>query len=144
MSEIKIEELNINDWDQYIKLKFQLDNYTNIMNFDIFKKKYQLIKEQNSFIYVIKYNDKIITSGKLLIEFKIFENVAHIEDIIVDKDYRNNGYGKMLVNYIINEASKYNCYKIILDCYKHLEPFYEKCGLKSNNTISMSKYYKNS
>lgn len=42
--------------------------------------------------------------------------VAHIEDIIIDSNYRKQGLGKKIINELINISTQSNCYKIILDC----------------------------
>ena len=52
--------------------------------------------------------------------------VAHIEDLVVDKNCRNKNIGGILLNYAIEYAKQLNCYKIILDCKQELIPFYEK------------------
>ena len=60
---------------------------------------------RNTRIYLLYDEDKIVGSGTLLIENKIihnFKNVAHIEDIVVDKNSRGKGYGKILINHLIN------------------------------------------
>ena len=52
--------------------------------------------------------------------------VAHIEDLVVDKEYRKKGISKLLIDKCINYAKNEQCYKIILNCNKNLIKFYEK------------------
>jgi len=80
----------------------------------------------------------------ILIEPKLIHSgssVAHIEDLVVDKDYQRLGIAKELidfsVDYINNSINK--CYKIILDCKKELIPFYNKFEFEERN-IQMAKY----
>ncbi len=51
--------------------------------------------------YVLLDNDKIIGA----VTVSKYKNVDYIEAIAVDKDYRNNGYGKMLLDKVIDEVN---------------------------------------
>jgi len=76
----------------------------------------------------------------LLLEQKLIRGgavVAHIEDLVVDKDYRGKGIANELINYCIKESSHIDTYKIILDCDIKLQSFYEKMGFEYKN-IQMS------
>jgi glucosamine-phosphate N-acetyltransferase len=98
---------------------------------------------ENHVILVCEVNNKIIASGTLLIEQKLIRDcgkVGHIEDIVVDKEYKNNGLGKKLVVELTTYAKKNGCYKVILDCRKEIIPFYEKCGYK-NHDDHMVQYF---
>ena len=44
-----------------------------------------------------------------------------------------------LVDYLINEAKRKGCYKVILNCKEDNVRFYEKCGLKRHG-IEMKRY----
>jgi len=97
--------------------------YNNIIS-DITNNKYQNI-------YVYLKNDKPIAMITLLIEQKLIHGgnmIAHIEDLVVDKEYSGKGIAKQLLYHVINIAKNNNCYKIILDCKRELIPFYEKNG----------------
>lgn len=87
-------------------------------------------------------SSNIIATGTLLIEQKLIHNfglVAHIEDVIVDSNYRSNGIGKRLINYLVDLATKIGCYKVILNCNENNTGFYEKCGFIKKE-IEMAKY----
>jgi glucosamine-phosphate N-acetyltransferase len=93
-------------------------------------------------IIVIEDNKKIIGSGTLLIENKVIHNmglVAHIEDIIIDSNYRKQGLGKKIIDELINISIQSNCYKIILDCNEKNVNFYQNSGFKQKE-IQMVKY----
>ena len=86
-------------------------------------------------ILVIEDQQKIISCGTILIETKILHNlgkVGHIEDIIIKKEYRKKGLGKLLINNLVQVCKDRKCYKILLDCSIELINFYEKCGFKNN------------
>lgn len=66
-----------------------------------------------------------------MIEKKIIHHkgkVGHIEDIVISNEYRNQGLGKMLIEFLINRAKEEKCYKIILNCQEQNIPFYAKCN----------------
>lgn len=116
------------DYDDYINLMrmFNLDNIH--IDKSTFIDKLKKIKNQNSTLYVLEYYGKIVATVKILIEIKIAHSVAHVEDIVVDKDYRNKGFGSFLLKKIKHIASTFDVYKIILNCKdkQDLICFYEK------------------
>ena len=89
----------------------------------------------NHNIYVYLENDKIIGMITLIIERKLIHNgkyVAHIEDLVVDKEYNGKGIATKLLNFAIHSAKQFDSYKIILDCSDDLIPFYLKKGFKKS------------
>jgi glucosamine-phosphate N-acetyltransferase len=84
-------------------------------------------------IFVYEEDNKIIGVATLLIEQKFIHSggkVGHIEDVVVDKDCRECGVGKKLLQHCIQTAKENDCYKVILDCEEYNQAFYEKCGFK--------------
>lgn len=53
-----------------------------------------------------------------------------IENVCTLEHYRGRGYGKMVVEHLIENAG--NCYKIDLSCSKHNKKFYEKLGFRKH------------
>ena len=100
-----------------------------------------LPKNQNTYVL---YNDEdIIGCGTIIISTKMIHNfskISHLEDIFIRKKYRSSGYGKILLNNLIQKSKEEGCYKVILDCNENLKLFYEKNGLENKN-IQMSKYF---
>ena len=50
-------------------------------------------------------NNKLIGAGTILYEKKFIHNIslyAHIEDVIIKNEYQGKGYGKILINNLIN------------------------------------------
>lgn len=93
-------------------------------------------------IIVIEVDNQIIATGTVIIENKIIHGlnrVAHIEDIVVDSNFRSHGYGKDIINKLINISDNLNCYKIILDCNEKNLLFYNKLGFKQKE-IQMVRY----
>lgn len=111
-----------------------------------YKKFNHFIKNLNRYhlIYVLedKSIKKVVATGTLLIEPKLIRGcglVGHIEDIVVDKEYRHKHYGTTIVRALTQYAKKFGCYKVILDCENDVEKFYEKCDLK-NKSSQMAQY----
>ena len=101
--------------------------------------------DDNHQIYVIEEvtNKRVIGTGTILIEKKLIHNyglVGHIEDIVIDVDYRKFGLGKILVEYLTDTCIfNKQCYKCILNCNEYNESFYTTCGYKRNG-LQMSLY----
>ena len=100
----------------------------------------KLDDNHNIFVYVL--DNKIVGMITLLHEQKLIYNgskIVHIEDLVVDKEYKNRGIGRDLINYCLDKISKEEYYKIILDCSEELERYYNKFGFEKKN-IQMAKY----
>jgi glucosamine-phosphate N-acetyltransferase len=140
MDNYNIRKLHINDYEKYLILikQFRPTIFTREQFEDILHK-----IENNSNIWVIEYDNKLIATATLIYESKFIRNIvklAHIEDVCVDENYRNKGIGNLLINHIIAESEKEGCYKVILDCDEKLENFYKKSGLEKKG-IQMAKYF---
>ena len=95
----------------------------------------------NSEVYVIRQDDKVIATAALLIEHKFIHgggSIGHIEDVVVDRNYRGNGLGRIIIDYLTARAEEKGCYKVILDCGEHNVPFYKNCGFTQNG-VEMRK-----
>jgi len=144
--DIDMDNLNINDFNYFInnlnddhQIFIVMDNINNNNNSNSNTNINITNNESNN--NVSNNDENIIGSATILIETKIIHNfgkVAHIEDVIVDNNYRGKGLGKMLINTCINYAKDHNCYKIILNCNDKNIPFYEKCGFsKKENEMAL-------
>jgi len=133
-----LRKLEINDYyNGILNLLSQL-TICNDISFESFYKQY-LNMGTNYHIYVIEEDSSIVGFGCLYLDYKFYRNcssVGHIEDIIVDKNYRGKGYAKIIINKLI-EIAKNDCYKVILSCTDEYIHFYGKFGLKNdgNNMI---------
>ena len=125
VSDLKKEDFSLD----YFKLLSQLSN---IEPDKITKNEFDLFVDnlsKNHIVKVIKYKNKIIASITLLKETKIlhnFKKICHIEDVVVDKEFRGHGLGKKLIEIAKNECI--DCYKITLYCNDDNVKFYEKYG----------------
>lgn len=86
--------------------------------------------------YVAKIGDRVVGTATLLIERKFIHHggqVGHIEDVAVHRDYQRRGIGTALVRALTDEARKAGCYKVILNCFDHVAPFYYRLGYRQHD-----------
>ena len=112
------------------------------ITYDTFCEQYDAI---NAEIYIIRdiNENKIIASGSILIEKKFIHklsSIGHIEDIVVDSNFRGLGLGKQLLNHLSSISKERGCYKVILNCSEKNIKFYEKCGFAIKE-FEMAKYF---
>ncbi len=125
-----LRRLNKNDYEQFLVLinQFRETDFTEkdfILTLDKI--------EKNSEIWIIENEDKIIASATIIFEYKFIFDIsclAHIEDVIVDINYRRKGYGKILINHLKEIAKSNNCYKLTLDCNDTNVNFYNACDFE--------------
>ena len=85
----------------------------------------------------------IVASGTCFLEPKIihnFMNVGHIEDIVVDANFRGKGIVHNILNHLKNYAVTNNCYKVILDCHSDLVKVYSKSSYIQKG-VQMAIYF---
>lgn len=73
----------------------------------------------------------VLLDGKIIvgaISFSKYKNVDYIEAIAIDKVHRNNGYGKVLIDKVINESTS-SLYIIAKN-----DEFFLKYGFKYSDT----------
>lgn len=128
------------DYDKnYLELLKQLTTVG-----DISKEKYETTFDKiGAQVWVVEFEEKIIASVSLLLEQKVIHEcgiVGHLEDVVVDRDYRKYGLGKFIIERIIKIAREKGCYKLIGDCKSELLGFYEKNGFESK-CVQISIYF---
>lgn len=88
----------------------------------------------NHYIYVLEVQNEIVGLASLYIEPKLARLfVGHIDDVIVKQSFRGQGYGKKMVNHLIETAKHESCYKCVLSCNLSACEFYEQCGFLKND-----------
>jgi len=100
----------------------------------------KIIKDGYHYLCIVDENNEMIGTGTLLIQKNLSHggmNYGHIENIVVDINYRKKGIGKKIILHLIEKAKENKCYKVILDCKKENVPFYAKCGLSETGEVSM-------
>jgi len=138
-----IRELDITDYTEYLRLIniFRQTFFTENQFIEMLK-----IMKNNSIIFVLEKDGRLIGTGTILFEHKFIHNIskiAHIEDICIDSDFRGKGYGTLLVNHLVDYSKKNGCYKVTLYCKENLDTFYNLSGLVQNG-IQMAVYFESS
>ena len=141
MDKYKIRNLEINDIHKnIINLLDQLTSTSKVslIDFTFFVESLH----ENHQVLVIEDNNKIIGMGSVFIERKIIHNMGllgHIEDIVIDINYRNKKLGMFLLTKLKEICQEKKCYKIVLNCHDNNVGFYQKNGFINNgNQMSLS------
>jgi len=134
MSEPIIRELRKDDlWNGFLTTLDSLRKAS-----DIDRNKAEMIFEKinsnpDHVIVVAELDEKIVGTTTLLIEPKFIHGgglVGHIEDVVIDKNFKGQKIGEKIMKYLLEFAKNRGCYKTILDCTDDVKPFYEKLGFK--------------
>ena len=98
----------------------------------------RLINEKNHYILGGYINEKLVSTCAIT----VIENLTHqqtpyalIENVVTNPDYRNKGYGSLVLNVARDIAIKNNCHKIILVTGSKKEStlnFYKNAGYDQN------------
>ena len=107
--------------NEFRKTDFSYNNFCNFIN------------EKNIQVWIIEDKNEMVGAATLLFEQKLIHNfgiVAHIEDVVISKNFRRQNYGKILIENLIKKAKEKSCYKVILNCDAKIEDFYNKCNFK--------------
>ena len=131
---LEITKMTIEDYDQ-IKdiLQEKFDDFWTTSSLK------QVLENSNNQFFVAKQNDIIIGFAGVL------NNIDYVEilNIVVHKEYRNQGYGKELLNAIIDYAKEQGK-SIVLEVNEHNEyaiELYKNAGFTQNGL--RKKYYNN-
>lgn len=96
-----------------------------------------ILNNPDEMIFVIDLNNKIIGYATFQCKNKV-SNSVWIDEIIIDENYRNQGYGKKLIDELSIFAKKHNCQRIELNCWsfnRDALKFYEKIGFNQQRVI---------
>ena len=121
------------DHNDYIKLIGQLTSIGRITQSQFI----EFVNNQNDKHRTIVYEHegKIIACLTYLIEQKIahsYSCVMHIEDVVVEKEFRGKGLSRVIMDKAIEISKSMNCYKVILNCSKENVNFYKHLGFSQN------------
>ena len=98
-------------------------------------------------ILILKFDKKTVGMVSLLysISTALGGKVAVLEDMIIDKEYRNKGLGSYLLNEAIDFAKKRNCLRITLLTDHNNDiaiKFYKKSGFVNSPMIPLRLVFK--
>jgi glucosamine-phosphate N-acetyltransferase len=86
--------------------------------------------------FVARSHNYIVGTASIFIEQKYIHGggmLGHIEDVAVLPECQGCGIGYSLVEECLRVANEAKCYRVILDCSKEVQPFYEKLGFYSHS-----------
>jgi len=108
------------------------------INMELAWKNFNKNKNTKSIVGIL--DEKVIAYGSIIIENKIRgENAGHIEDIVVDKNFRGLYIGDKLIKELVEIGKKDKCYRVTLFCKERLVNFYSRQGFKKDS-VNMKKY----
>ena len=90
------------------------------------------INDKSNFGFVAVNNETIIGFASIHVIEKLNRRSCLIEDVVVDKNERGKGIGKLLIEHLINFSKSKSCDKIILNSKESNIPFYNKLGFVQN------------
>jgi dTDP-4-amino-4,6-dideoxygalactose transaminase len=114
--------------EEFVSLMKQLNGFNYSLDEDEFKLKFNDIIRSFSTIIVGRMDGKMVCTGRLIVEPKFGDPLGHIEDIIVDENFRGLGIATRLVKYLVTLGKNEKCYKIVLGAKYVLTRLYERCG----------------
>lgn len=124
-----IRKIKLSDQKNYYILGNELNsNFNKAFNLD------RILNQKYNYIYVYDDNNKIL--GFIHIQTSFDE--ADIINIVVDKNNRNQGIGKQLINYVIDD-NKLTALNLEVRTKNPAVLFYQKLNFKIYRTIK--KYY---
>lgn len=138
----KVRQARLSDLKEMLDLLYQLSpaEGKELSDENLKKTLSKIIHDKNYYVAVYEHNKKIIGTATLLIQLNLSHSArpyGHIENVVTDSVYRGKGIGKQLIIYLITQAKKRNCYKIILNCSEDNVTFYEKCAFNKTGEIEM-------
>lgn len=134
---MKIRKLELNDIEPSYKLLNEL--YNNEIVYDIFEDKYNKSLQVDSFYGIVAEENGIILGiliSRVVNRLVKQKDILFIDDLIVNKDYRSNGIGNLLLQKAIDYAKEKNCETVELKSYINNEKshkLYEKMGFKKQH-----------
>ena len=80
---------------------------------------------------VVLFEQKVIGFGTIFIEHKLRDSrVGHIEDIVIDKEFRGQNLGKKLIKELLSIGRTKDCYKTTLNSFDNNLTFYQSLGFE--------------
>ena len=147
---LRIEPATLDDLPELTEMLFELFSQEEdfVPDREIQMRGLRLILEQPSRgrIFVLR-SSRIIGMINLLITISTAEGgfVLLLEDLIIHRDHRGQGYGTRLLNYAIDFAKKKNFLRITLLTDRPNQPlkgFYHKNGFVESGMMPMRMYFR--
>jgi ribosomal protein S18 acetylase RimI-like enzyme len=131
-----VRNCEITDFAEIFKLLEQLW-IDSTLEFDSLREVFEnALKSSQQRLIVGIDNKRIIGFCSLTIKNNLWQsgNLGHVDELVVDKNYRGNGHGKTLIDSITKIAKDLKCKRIELDSAFHRKEahrFYESLGYEN-------------
>ena len=105
-----IRKLELNDLEAVFELLDEL--YENKIEYSIFIQKYKASLKDNNFYGIVAVeNNKVVgvLISRIINRLAKKKNILFIDDLIVNREYRNTGIGKLLIQDATNYAISKDC-----------------------------------
>ena len=133
---IQIRECSSADFDEVVMLLHQLwpDKPLNTQSLRLVYD-HALSSENQKYLCAVE-NNKVIGFGSLIIKNNLWQegNLGHIDELVVDTDFRGRGVGRQLLSQLIQLAKERKCRRVELDTAFHRKEahrFYEQQGFEN-------------
>jgi ribosomal protein S18 acetylase RimI-like enzyme len=96
-----------------------------------------IVNDENSICIVARDGERIVGMASLYILQKFGKRIAHVEDVVVDDEYRGRGLGKSLMEAVIASARENDVSTLNLTSRPAREAanaLYQKLGFEKNET----------
>lgn len=124
----KVRRLERTDLYQFLDLLSELNNVK--CSKEKFEVVFSSLPFSNTTVLVLTRDEEIVSTLRIILEKKFFDDLAHIEDVVTKKKYRRKGYGTVLVAFAKSFALANGVYKIVLSTKESNERFYSGCGFE--------------
>jgi len=133
---LKIRKASYSDFDEIFILLKQLWQDSILNKTELRKIFHEAVNSDRQHLIAGLSDKKIVGFCSLTVKNNLWQagNLGHIDELIVDKNFRGRGYGKQLMNKIIEVAIENKCKRIELDSAFHRKEahtFYESIGFKN-------------
>ena len=142
-----VREITQNDYKALMKLYMQLhDNPMPEQTEDIMALWNQILNDKDHHIIVAEVDGNIVSSCVCVIIPNLTHNqqpYAFVENVITDREYRQQGYATACLDYAKGIALKENCYKLMLLTGSKQEStlnFYRKAGYNSEDKTAFIQW----
>ena len=142
--ELSIRPVQQNDFNEIFNLLQQL--WTDLeLDYNLLLKVYnKAVESKVQKMIVGEIGNKIIGFCSLTIRNNLLQagNLGHLDELVIDKEYCGNGFGKQMIESITEIAQGLDCNRIELDTAfyrKESHEFYESIGYKKKSYLFTRK-----
>ncbi|XP_049847944.1 glucosamine 6-phosphate N-acetyltransferase-like [Schistocerca gregaria] len=125
------------DFDRgYCQLLEQLTTVGQLSK-NAFESRFEELRMAEGMYYIVVIEDRrhsrVVATATLVVEKKFIHEagkVGHIEDVVVDSQYRNRGLARALVSCLYEISKRSGCYKVVLYCKEDNVHVYQRLGFE--------------